>query len=295
MYSQIDANKRRTNFLLAIFVIIVTALVILTGTLSGLAPQDAFVFGFIFSSLYGLFAFYASSKMTLFSQGAKEIEFKDNPELFRIVENLSITAGIPMPKIYIINDAAPNAFATGRDPNNAAVAFTTGLLTRLNRSEIEAVAAHEIGHIKNYDIRIMTIVVVLLGLVVLISDLLIRLPLYMNRGEKQDFRITAAAFIAGILLGLLSPLFAKLIQFAISRSREYLADATGALLTRYPEALASALEKISMSNEQVKHATNATAHLYISNPFAGKKGFINNLFSTHPPIQDRIAKLREMM
>lgn len=261
----------------------------------GLAPTEAFILGFLFSSLYSWFAFYSSSKITLFSQGAQKIELKDNPELFRIVENLSITAGIKTPEIYIINDPSPNAFATGRDPENAAVAFTTGLLQKLEKSEIEAVAAHEIGHIKNYDIRIMTIVVVLIGLVVLISDLLIRLPLFMRSSDRQDARFTIIAFLAGIILGLLSPLFAKMIQMAISRSREYLADATGALLTRYPEALASALEKISKNQQPLKHANNATAHLYIANPFAKKRNFINKLFSTHPPIEDRIAKLRSMM
>lgn len=295
MYNQIDQNKRKTNFLLAIFIILVSFLVLLLGTIFGLNPTEAFLLGFLFSSIYGWFSYYASSSITLLSQGAKKIELKDNPELFRIVENLSITAGIKTPDIYIINDPSPNAFATGRDPDNASVAFTTGLLQRLDKPEVEAVAAHEIAHIKNYDIRIMTIVVVLIGLVVLISNILIRLPLYMRRSEKQDIRFTIVAFLIGVALGLLSPIFAKIIQMAISRSREYLADATGALLTRYPDALASALEKISKNQQPMRYANDATAHLYISNPFAGKRSFLNKLFSTHPPIEDRIAKLRSML
>lgn len=293
MYSAIDSNKRKTGLLLVLFFFFSATLVYFLGvSYFALDTYSAFVFGFVFSTGYALLSYYASGKIALMSSGAKEIQKSDAPELWRLVENLSITAGIPMPKVYIINDPSPNAFATGRDPEHSAVAFTTGILQLLDKKELEGVVAHELSHIKNYDIRVMTVVVVLVGLVVLVSDLLIRAPM-MRSNDSKGSGPQAIAFMVGLVLGLLSPLFAQVIQLAVSRTREYLADASGALLTRYPEGLASALRKISQSNVPLKRANHATAHLFISNPFK-TKGF-NKLFSTHPPVEDRIARLNEMM
>lgn len=293
MYKAIDSNKRKTGLLLVLFFFFAMTLVYLLGvSFFQLDTASAFILGFAFSTVYALISYYASDKIALMTAGAKEIEKRDAPELWRLVENLSITAGIPMPKVYIINDPSPNAFATGRDPKHSAVAFTTGLLNILDKKELEGVTAHEISHIKNYDIRVMTVVVVLVGLVVLISDLLIRAPLFRS-DENRGGGAQVIAFIVGIVLGLLSPIFAQIIQLAVSRTREYLADASGALLTRYPEGLASALSKISSSDIPLKSANHATAHLFISNPFKAKG--LTKLFSTHPPVEDRIARLREMM
>ena len=224
---------------------------------------------------------------------AKEIKKQDNPDLYRLVENLSITAGLPMPKIYIINEMSLNAFATGRDPEHAVVAVTRGLLEKLNRSELEGVLAHELSHIGNRDILLQTVVVVLVGMVALLSDFFVRWSVFggrkSNRGGGQ---LGGIIVLVGFLLAILSPFIATLIHMAISRKREYLADADGALLTRYPEGLASALEKISGDKTPVKAANKATAHLYISNPFKKKK--VSKIFSTHPPIEKRINALRGM-
>jgi len=212
-------------------------------------------------------------------------------QLHRLVENLSITAGIPKPKIFLIDDSAPNAFATGRDPKHAAIAVTSGLLEKLNKNELEGVLAHELSHIGNYDIRLMTIVVVLYGIIALVSDFFLRSLWF--RGRDRDSQGQAIFMLIGIVLAILAPIAALLIQLAISRKREYLADASGALLTRYPEGLASALEKISRDHEPLEVANRATAHLYITNPFKGQS--ITTLFSTHPPAEDRIKKLEEMI
>ncbi len=213
------------------------------------------------------------------------------------MENLSITSGLPQPDIYVIDDPAPNAFATGRDPKHAAVAVTTGLLERLEKIELEGVIAHEMSHVKNYDIRLMTVVVVLVGVIALVSDFFLRWSFFGGGFRRRDSgggQLGAILVIVGIILAIISPIIAYLIQLAISRKREYLADASGALLTRYPEGLASALAKISADQHQLRKATNANAHLFIANPFKGKAKRMARLFMTHPPIEDRIKKLKEM-
>lgn len=281
------------------FSIIVVFLTIILGVYIGLRPEEALVVGFIFSVSYSLISYYLGDKATLATAGAKEIEKRDHFELYTTVENLAITAGIPTPKIYVIDDPSPNAFATGRDPRHASVAITTGLLAKLNRQELQGVMAHEISHIKNYDIRVMTIVVVLIGLVVLISDLLLRVGLFGGNSRSRENGQAAIVFLViGLIAAILAPFVAQAIKFAVSRSREHLADASGSLLTRYPEGLASALEKIRDHGGKMKRANHATAHLFISSPFGAEKGekvgFLNRLFATHPPINERIAKLRAM-
>jgi len=245
----------------------------------------------IFATSMSLISFYAGDKIALSSAGAKQIQRDDNPYLWRIVENLSITAGTPMPKVYIIQDEAMNAFATGRDPNHSSIAVTTGLLNNLENEELEGVIAHEMSHIKNYDIRLMMVVIICVGIITLLADWMLRSHIFGSR-SRSDNNKGNILILVGIVLAILSPLFAKLIQLAVSRKREFLADASGSLLTRYPEGLARALEKISAQNMPLKRANKATAHLYISNPFKGKN--LSKLFSTHPPAEERIKVLRSM-
>ena len=238
-----------------------------------------------------LVGFYKGDSVALAASGAKPIQKRDYPELYRLVENLAIASGIQTPNVYVISDPSPNAFATGRDPEHASIAVTTGLLQIMEKKELEGVLAHEISHINNYDIRVMTIVVVLVGIILLLSDWLMRSFIFGGRDKKQ----AGVLIVVGIVLAILSPLFAELIKLAISRSREYLADASGAMLTRYPEGLASALKKIAIHDKPLKKANHATAHLFLANPFdphVTKK--FESMFSTHPPIEDRIKKLTEM-
>ncbi len=262
------------------------------GAAGGGDPAPSIMLGTMFATIYCLISYYASSRVALGVSGAKLIEKSQAPDLFNLVENLCIANGQTMPKVYIIDDASPNAFATGRDPEHASIAFTTGILKLLTREELEGVVAHELSHIKNYDIRVMTIVVVLVGLISLIADILIHLRIRGN--DKNNAGLIL--MLVGIVLAILSPIFAKVIQLAISRSREYLADASGALLTRYPEGLARALEKIDATATPLQHANHATAHLYISNPFGGEtaRSFYAHLFSTHPPVAERVSRLRGM-
>ncbi|MFA6522359.1 MAG: M48 family metallopeptidase [Patescibacteria group bacterium] len=296
MYQQITANKRKTTALLIFFSIFAIALLSLLGFVLGFDAYQSVFLATVFSICYATASFYWSDKITLSLQGAKPIAKQDNPEIYRLVENLSITAGIPTPAIYIITDEAPNAFATGRDPKHASIALTTGLLHMLSKQEVEGVIAHELSHIKNYDIRLMTIVVVLVGLIILTSDLLLRLNLFRKSNSRDSEIFFIAALGIAVILGLLSPLIAQVIRLAISRSREYLADADGVLLTRYPEGLASALQKISGYTGQVKRATHATAHLYIADPFhtntLAHTPWYKQLFLTHPPIAQRIEQIR---
>ena len=258
-------------------------------------------FAVIFSLLMNFFSYWYSDKIVLAMSGAKEANHESNRELYHIVENLCITAGLPMPKIYIINDAAPNAFATGRNKEHAVVAVTSGLLERLNKTELEGVIAHELSHIGNRDILISTIVVVLVGFIALLSDFFLRFTFFGGRNRDREGGQAQAIFmVLGIVLAILAPIATTLIQLAISRKREFLADASGALLTRYPEGLASALEKISQYKMPMKMANKATAHLYIANPFAahskgsGRAKKVATLFMTHPPIEERIKLLRGM-
>ena len=295
IYSQISANRWKTWIIIALFVTFVTTILFIYGKATGYGLSYAGI-GLIIAGLMSFASYYYSDKMILGMSGAKQIKKSDNPQLFRIVENLCIGTGIPMPKIYIINDSATNAFATGRDPKHSIVCVTTGILEKLDKAELEGVIAHELSHIQNYDTRVMAVVVILVGLVALLADFFMR-SLWFGGGRRSDRGNAQGIFlIIGIALAILSPLIATLIQLAVSRKREFLADASGALLTRYPEGLASALEKIAKDKEPLEAANNATAHLYISNPFKSKTSghWFTSLFNTHPPIEERINILRSM-
>ena len=251
----------------------------------------------IISIMMSIISYFSGDKVALASSGAKgPIKKSDNPYVYRMVENLCITAGLPMPKIYIIPDKAMNAFATGRDPKHASIALTQGIIDGLENEELEGVIAHELSHIKNYDIRMMMIVVVLVGVIALLADWMIRIRWFGGgRKSRNSSKMQGFFILIGIILAILSPLIAQLIKLAISRKREFLADASGSLMTRYPEGLARALEKISINAKPLDRASNATAHLFIANPFGTRaKTGIKKLFSTHPPVEERIAKLRAM-
>ncbi len=290
MYSQIAANKRHSIMLLFGFVAIVGGL---DWLLSRAFNQPAaFVPILIMAVAYAGISYFFSAKIALAMSGAKEIQKSDAPELFRLVENLSITAGLPMPKVYIVDDPSPNAFATGRDPEHAVVAVTTGILATLNKTELEGVLAHEMSHVGNFDIRFMALVVALAAVVSIISDLLLRLSFWGGGGDDESPSGNIIFLVLSIVGALLAPLVAAVIQAAVSRQREYLADSSGALLTRYPEGLASALEKISSSDIPMTKANSATAPLYIANPLKGRS--FARLFDTHPPIEERVKRLRAM-
>jgi len=246
-------------------------------------------------------SYYYSDKMVLAVSGAKEIKFEDNKELYRTVENLCMGCGLPKPKIYIIDDDAPNAFATGRDPKHAVVAVTRGLLDKLEKAELEGVIAHELSHIQNYDIRLMTVVSVLVGTVLILSDLFLRWSFWgggRSRSSGKGGQLQMVMFVLAIVLAILAPIFAQIIKMSISRKRELLADASAALITRYPEGLAKALEKISADPLPMEKASRATAHLYISSPKKvdkkKKRSSLAGLFDTHPPIEERVKALRAM-
>lgn len=298
MYNEIAANKRKTWLLMFVAVALIVGMSAAFGLVTDVDPIAAMILGTMIASVHALVSYFWSDKIALMSTGAKHIQKHDAPELWNMVENLCLANGQPMPKIYVINDDAPNAFATGRDPEHASIAFTTGIVALLDKQELEGVTAHELSHVKNYDIRVMTIVVVLVGATMLLADIMLRSLHLVGRGNNRNNGGGAVLvmFLLGLVLALLSPLFAQLIQMAVSRSREYLADASGALLTRYPEGLASALEKISGAAKPMQSANHATAHLFISNPFGKKtqRSSFTRLFSTHPPIEERIKRLRDM-
>jgi heat shock protein HtpX len=288
MYKQIDANRRKTWILISLFVGLLAAVGYLYGYYSDLGYLGL-VFALAISIGMTLFSWFAGDKVVLATSGAKEIKERDeNPYLWNMVENLAITVGLPRPRIYVIADSAPNAFATGRSPEKASVAVTTGLISLLENEELEGVLAHELAHIQNQDTKVMMIAAVLVGSIVLLGDFFFRFG-FLGRGRKNGHPIF---MIVGIVLLVLSPFVAELIKLAISRKREYLADASGALMTRYPEGLARALEKISAHHRPIERVSRATAHLWIANPFAAKKA--RSLLSTHPPIEDRIHQLRKM-
>jgi len=281
---------------MAIFLVIIVAI---TWVFSQVYSNPAVLyFGVIFSLIMNIGSYWYSDKIVLSIAGAREASHDLNMELYHSVENLSITAGLPMPKVYIIEDPVPNAFATGRDKEHATIAVTTGLLKILDRNELDGVIAHELSHIGNRDILISTVIVVLVGFIALISNWFLRFSFWGDgrRGDREGGgQVQMILLIVGIIFAILSPIIATLMQLAVSRKREFLADASGALLTRYPEGLASALEKISANSSQMKRANNATAHLYISNPFGEekvKKSWITKMFSTHPPVEERVSKLR---
>jgi len=257
--------------------------------LSGYFGNSMILYGMVaFSVGMALWSYWHSDSMVLKMQNARLVTKEDAPELYTIVENLAITAGLPMPKLYIMEEQQMNAFATGRDPQHAAMAFTRGLLEKLDRTELEGVAAHEMSHIGNRDMLVMTIAVILAGFISIAADWLRNVMMFGGGDERPH----PAMVIGGVLATILAPLAAMLIQLVISRKREFLADATGALLTRYPEGLASALEKIAQDSAPLRHTHGATAHLFIANPFKGRA--IKTLFATHPPVEERIRRLREM-
>lgn len=290
MYSAIAANKRKTVFILTVFFALVTGLALLVGNIYQDYAITTFVL--IFAIFYALWGFFGASRLALGLNGAHQIAKEDNPRLWRTVENLTITTGLLMPKVYIIDDKGLNAFATGRDPAHAAVAVTSGLLENLTDTELEGVLAHELGHIKNYDIRVSMIAFALVTVISLLCDFFLRMSFWGGGDSDDNGRAGSVLAILGLVALVLSPFIALLLQLAISRKREYLADATGALTTRYPEGLAGALEKIKSHGSSLRRQNASTAHLFIANPLKGKS--ISGLFSTHPPIDERIRILKTM-
>ncbi len=289
LYSQADSNVRKTWFLMITFFLVVIGI---GWALSYAMGNPGILYIAVFISLaMNVGSYWYSDKLALASTGAKPITKEAAPDVYTIVENLAIAEGMPMPKVYVIDDPAPNAFATGRDPKHGVVAVTTGLLRMMNKTELEGVIAHEMSHIKNRDTLVMTVVVVLLGFVTLLSDFFLRSMMFSG-GNDRDNKLGAVLVVAGIALAILSPFIAQLLQLAISRKREFLADASGALMTRYPEGLASALTKIGAYSAPMRTANDATAHLFIANPFGAKslKGF-HKLFMTHPPVEERVKAL----
>lgn len=293
MYRAIAKNKRNTVFILLLFLVIVGGLGAIASWYVNPAQPDwsIGIITVIVAAIYALIQYFAGANEALALSGAREIQKADNPRLYRIVENLAITEGLPMPKVYIINDPAPNAFATGRDPKHAVVAATTGLLEIMEDSELEGVMAHEMGHVKNYDIRVSLVVFGLVLAIGLIADILLRMIFW--GGRNRDSGVSGPALLIiigiGIAAAILAPLVAVIVQAAVSRQREYLADATGALTTRHPDALASALQKLQAYAQPVRKTNTSMSHLWISDP--NKPGIISKLFSTHPPIADRVARL----
>jgi heat shock protein HtpX len=291
LYTQAESNIRKTFFFMTGFLIFVIAL----GWLLSYVMHNYLILivAIIFSIVQSFTAYWYSDKIILNSTRAMLVTQENAKELYRIVENLCITAGLPTPKIYILNEEQPNAFATGRDKNHAAIAVTKGLLEKLEKSELEGVIAHELSHIGNKDMLLQTVVVVLVGVVAILSNIFIRMSFL---GGDDERNIGEIGWIIAIVAAILAPLAATLLRLSISRKREFLADSTGALLTRYPEGLASALEKISKDESPLRRATNSNAHLFIVNPFRGKqeKSWFSKLFMTHPPIEERIKALRGM-
>lgn len=288
MYNAIAANKRNTVIIMAVFVGVVAAVGWAVSAYFGNTYLTPWIIGG--AIIYAVIQYFAAAKLAVAMTGAQEIEKRDNPRLWRIVENLSITTGMPMPKVYIIDDPAPNAFATGRDPNHAIVAATTGIMEVMNDRELNAVMAHEMGHVKNYDIRVSMIAFGLASAIGILCDVAMHV-MWFGGGDRDNRN--PVMMIIGIAVLILAPVTAALIQSAISRQREYLADATGALTTRDPEALASALEKLRDHGQPMQRQSTSTAHLFFSNPLKG--GGISNLFSTHPPLDERIARLRNKL
>lgn len=286
MYNAIAANKRNTVIIMAVFVGLIGAVGWAVSYVQG--NQSIAYWVIAVAAIYALIQYFMASKLALAMNGAKQIEKRDNPRLYRMVENLTIATGMPMPKVYIIDDPAPNAFATGRDPKHAVVAATTGILEVMDDRELEAVMAHEISHVKNYDIRVSMIAFGLVSAIGILSDIALHMMFFSDRRENNSNPIV---LVIGIVLIILAPVIAMLIQFAISRQREYLADASGVMATRDSEGLASALEKLKNHGRPMKRQNSASAHLFFSNPL--KPGAFTKLFSTHPPLDERIARLRK--
>ena len=293
-YREIAANKWRSSALMFFFALVV----ILVGYVFGLylgSPYAGLVVAFVITIIIAFTSYYWSDKLVLATTGARPADRAEFPHLYNTVEGLAIAAGLPVPRIYVMDDPSPNAFATGRDPEHAVICVTTGLLALTQRYELEGVIAHEMSHIRNYDVRFMTMAVVLAGTLVLLGDLFFRSMFFSRRGRRSDSRGGGAAgviLLVGLVFAILSPFVAQLLKMAISRKREYLADASAVQLTRYPDGLADALQKLASSAIPVAQASRATAHLFIVNPL--KASGLEALFSTHPPIADRIARLRAM-
>lgn len=285
MYKQIAENKRKTVFILIGFVFMI-------GVIAGIFayfysdPWIA-VWVIVAAIIYALIQYYFAGDIAIMMTGAKEVTKKSNPQFYNVVENLSITTGLPMPKVYIIDDKAPNAFATGRDPKHASVAATTGLLDIMDKEELTAVMAHEMSHVKNYDIRVSMIIFGLVCVVGLISDIAFRMMFYGNRRRNNES--SPVGYVLIIFVAIFAPLFASIAQMAVSRQREFLADASAVNITRYPEGMISALKKLQSHSQPMKSQNIATEAMYINNPL--RKGFFSNLFSSHPPIEKRIERL----
>ena len=299
VYDEIAGNRWRTWLLVGLFVAIVALLGYVLGEVWFGGNGGLFVlpFALAIASISGLTSYFAGDKIVLGMSQAHEVSEQQEPQLHHVVEELVIGAGIPKPKIYVIEDSAPNAFATGRDPKHSSVAVTRGLLTKLDRTELQGVIAHELSHVRNFDIRLMLIVAVLLGMAALLSDWIFRSMFWGGRGRDRDRGgggAGAILIVVALALAILTPIIAQLIQLAVSRQREYMADASGALLTRYPAGLASALRKIAADKEALEVANKATAPLYIANPLHDEPRFLDGLFDTHPPIQERIKRLEAM-
>jgi len=297
MYEQIASNKRKSFFLVLFFVVLIFVLVWLFSQLTDLGSY-AVIPAFVIAVAMTIGSYYASDKIALAVSRAKPVSKDDYPYLYNVVEGLAIAAGLPKPRCYIIDDTAPNAFASGRNPQNSVIVVTKGLLQKLNRAELEGVIAHEMSHIKNYDVLVQTLAVVMVGFIVLLSDWIMRSFFWgggrRRSSERQGGGAGSVLIIVAIALAVLAPLIAQLLKLAVSRKREYLADASGAMLTRYPQGLASALRKLAADKEPLEVANKATAHLYIVNPLKDLKGKMNALFSTHPPIEKRIQALESM-
>ena len=291
MYRAIAANKRNTVIIILLFLVIIGALGLLANYIWGSGDWSIFIGTLVGATIYVVIQYFAAGSQAVALSGARQIQKADNPRLYRIVENLSITTGMPMPKVYIIDDQAPNAFATGRDPQHAIVAATTGLLDIMDDSELEGVMAHEMGHVQNYDIRVTTLVFGLVVAVGFISDIFLRMTLFGGGNRNNNSGGNPILLILGIVSLVLAPIIAAVVQSAVSRQREYLADATGALTTRHPDALASALEKLDAYGRPMRKQNTTMAHMWISDPT--KPGIMDRLFSTHPPIADRVNRLRE--
>lgn len=296
IHEEVRWNKIKTYIIISLFIFIIAILGYFLGIIYG-SPIFGFGMAIFGAILYSIIIYIQGSNIILKTTGAYEVTKKEYPYLFHTVEGLAIAAGISTPKCYVIEDSALNAFATGTDPKNASITVTTGLLKKLNRQELEGVIGHEMSHIKNYDIRVMLITAVLVGITILLSDFIIRTFIWggHSRERKEGGQLILILIVVAFILAILAPIIGELIKLAVSRRREFLADASGAMLTRYPEGLASALEKIKNDPDPlVDKANKATAHLFISTPFRKKKGFLTRMFSTHPPIEERIQKLRGM-
>lgn len=297
VYEQVDQNKHRSSAIMVLFVVFITLIAWVFARVLGYGPGMIGI-ALVVAGLTSFASYWWSDKIILTISGAREADKKRDFHFFTVTENLAMAAQIPMPKLNVIEDSAPNAFAAGRDPEHAVVCATTGLLEKLDRTELEGVVAHELSHIRNFDTRLMSVVTILVGMITLLADWFLRGMRFKSRDrERGEGNLGAILFLVGIVLALLSPLIAQLIQLALSRRREYLADATAVMLTRYPEGLSRALEKIAADKEPLEAANKATAHLYIENPLKNRHdqiGWFAGLFNTHPPVEERIKALRSM-